>query len=1082
MKKQFLIYIALSVVSLYAIIGFFGIPYALTHIVPKQVHEATDGGRFAVQSASFNPFTFKLSLHNLSFKTPENGDFVAVRHFSINVNPLEYLWKMGLVVDDLQIMEPTLSISKNSDGMMNFGWLIKEDENTTEEPSEPLALLIRNFTFKGGVIDYHDTSEGKNYQEKIEDIGFHLENIDLRDMTTSKGVMRLYATINEGGFVDLRGKIDSLKPFSLTGRVVFDSGKLYIPWRYFKEKLPVEVADGKMDVAFDYTLNSNDINATKFSNIQMGLRSLRIIPKGEQRKLLDVQSVKLSDATIWPMRKVFDASSLKLDGLNLSAVRSRSGMIDWLDYIEQIKKAFPEDENETKIPWSVSIGDVALENMSAAWADNGPKVPYTATLEGISLTSQRVSSDPEKVLNAQLKTGKMGVHCTSDTSAVGGFENLTVSGISLDREAQDALVETVELEGMSLSLKRLKDGSVDLKQLLYISNKKEETRQEPSKPWTYRVNEMAVNNGRVGFVDEVPSRLVAINLDEVHVGMKNISSNPRENIRIESSSRINQKTTLKTSSQLRRETLQSTGSFELSHFSLPLIDPYIEPSTHASLRRGDLGLRGTYSYTSEKMFVDGRLALNDWVVEDRRDASVLLGWNRIGVTPFVYAYPENRLKVNHISVDGLYANVLIDQNTTLNFSTLRKVKKRDANESKKTGNPFGLDVIKLSLLNSSATFSDLSLPLPFKTYTHDLSGEVLGISTTKDVTTFVKLRGGVDQYGLAKVDGNINTNAPKNFTNIRVAFENLELKQYTPYSLKFLGYKITDGKLFLDLGYKINQGKLNSQNKIIIKKIELGDEQAGGSKWPMGLVIALLEDSDGVIDIDLPIEGDVNNPDFKYGKVVWQVIGNLLTKAITAPFRLLGAMMGLEADDDSLSNVSFEAGEDILLPPQREKLDKLSTLLIKRPKLTLKVHGGWVLSEDERALRIQKLIKEVMGVPSKEGVISVEVMSLEALEETAKKSIDSKELKELRNEMKEKYVQEAEYTHHYTAALIEKLIPLQVLASPELTQLASKRSLAVVEYLHKNPDLVRRVSLGSIEKSTFDSKEGILTRLELSVK
>ena len=98
---------------------------------------------------------------------------------------------------------------------------------------------------------------------------------------------------------------------------------------------------------------------------------------------------------------------------------------------------------------------------------------------------------------------------------------------------------------------------------------------------------------------------------------------------------------------------------------------------------------------------------------------------------------------------------------------------------------------------------------------------------------------------------------------------------------------------FLNLGYKIDNGKLNSQNQVVIKQIVLGEEKAGGSPWPMRLVVALLEDSEGVIDIDLPIEGDVNNPDFKYGKVVWQVIGNLLTKAVTSPFRLLGAMMGI---------------------------------------------------------------------------------------------------------------------------------------------------------------------------------------------
>ena len=1084
MKKRFLIYMALAMVSLYTIIGFFGVPYAIKHSIPAKVAEATKGGKLCVESASFNPFTFKLSLQNFSFKTPNNDDFVAVEHFSVNIDPLDYLWKGGLVVESIYIDKPQISLSKNVKGEMNFGWLIGEEKNETKESSKPFALLIHNFTLKNGAMDYTDVSEGKNYHQSIDAIGFHVENIDLRETSSSKGIMRLYATINDGGFVDLRGKIGAMNPFKLEGSVAFNSGKLYTPWRYFKEKLPIEVADGTAQLSLNYELSSEDINATKLSNVQMGLNSLRIIPKGEQQKLLDVGSVKLSDATIWPMRKVLDASSLKLDGLALSASRSRSGVIDWLDYMEQINKAFPEDENETKVPWSFLIGDVALENMAVKWTDNAPKVPYTATLEGISLTAQRVSSDPKKTLNAQLKTGKMGVNRNADTVQIAGFENATIEGIALEREIKNALVDKVEIGGLKVSLKRLKDSSIDLKQLLYASNTKEKKVQELDKgtPWSYRVNDAALNNGSVGFVDEVPSRLVTINLDEVHVGVKNFSSNLQENMNIEALGRINKKTTLKIMSQLRLETLRSKGNFELNHFSLPLIDPYIEPKTYAQLRRGDLGLRGTYSHTPQKTFVEGKLALEDWVVEDRRDASVLLGWNRIGVTPFVYAYPDNRLKVNHISVDGLYTNVLIDQNKTLNFSTLSKAVKGESNESKSSGNPFGIDVIKLSLLNSSATFSDLSLPLPFKTYTHDLEGEVLGISTTKDVTTFVKLRGGVDQYGLTKINGQLNTKDPKAFTDMKVVFENLELKQYTPYSLQFLGYKIADGKLFLNLGYKINQGKLNAQNQIVIQKIELGEEKAGGSPWPMGLVVALLEDSDGVIDIDLPIEGDVNNPDFKYGKVVWQVIGNLLTKAITSPFRLLGAMMGLDANDDSLSSVSFEAGEDIILPPQREKLDKLTALLVKRPKLTLKVHGGWANEEDERALRMQKLIRSVMGQHSKEGINSADALSLVYLEATAKKSMDSKELKELRNAMEEKYSQEAEFTYHYTAALIEKLIALQVLATPELETLASKRSNAIVLYLHKNPDLMNRVSLGANEKSTFEPKEGVITHLELSVK
>jgi len=1064
---------------LYAITGFFGVPYAITHIAPQKVNEATKGGKFALEQASFNPFTFKLTLKKISFKTPHDGNFIAVKFLAVNINPLDYLWKGGLVINSVSIDAPQISLSKDAKGEMNFGWLLGEDKNETQEPSEPLALLIHDFTLKNGGVEYADASEGKNYHERINRIGFHVENIDLRETSNSQGLMRLYATINEGGFVDLRGKIDSMTPFSLKGSVAFNSGKLYTPWRYFKEKLPIEVADGTADFSLDYELSTDDINATKLSNVQMGLKALRIIPKADERKLLDVANVTLTDATVWPMRKRFEAKGIRLNGMDIAVSRGYEGTIDWVKYIDEINKAFPEDENETKIPWSYEIDNVSLKNINLTWSDDAPLSPYDARVKNIAMEAAKVTSDETKPLMATLGLEETLIARKSDKGLIAGWEGVSVEGISIDRASQFANVAKVQIRAPHLSLTRTKDGRLDFERYMY---QRKVIKAVESTPWDYALGEIALENGNIRLADEVPSQRVALNLDLFNLTVGDWSSDPKHKNRIALSARINDKGSFKIQSDVIREPLSSQGNFTVKGLDVTLFDPYIEPSTYASLHRGMVSVTAGYAYGAGKAMVRGKLGLDDWVVNDARDKSVLVGWESIGVTPFFYAYPDNRLKINQLGVNGLYANALIDANKTLNFSTLSKGSKESNTSTQKQGNPFGLDIVKLAVHNGSATFSDLSLPLPFKTTIHDLGGEVLGISTTKDVTTFVKLSGGVDEYGMAKINGRLNTKAPKEFTDIKVNFDNLDLKQYTPYSLEFLGYKIADGKLFLNLGYKIDQGKLNGQNQVVIKQIVLGEEKAGGSPWPMRLVVALLEDSEGVIDIDLPIEGDVNNPDFKYGKVVWQVIGNLLTKAVTSPFRLLGAMMGLESSDDSLSKVSFDAGEDILLPPQREKLDKLSELMIKRPKLTLKVHGGWVNEQDERALKVQKLIRAVMGEHVKEGIRSEDALSLEFLEVTAKKSMDSKELKALRTAMEEKYVQEAEFTQHYTAALVEKLIALQVLAKPDLEALASKRSLAIVEYLHKNPALQNRVSASVSEKSTFDLKEGVVTRLELSVQ
>jgi hypothetical protein len=517
----------------------------------------------------------------------------------------------------------------------------------------------------------------------------------------------------------------------------------------------------------------------------------------------------------------------------------------------------------------------------------------------------------------------------------------------------------------------------------------------------------------------------------------------------------------------------------LKGIDVSIFDPYLEPASYASLRRGTLGVAGNYDFTPAKTTVKGKVALSDWVVNDTRDDSVLLGWQNIGATPFVYAYPDNRLKISQLAIDGFYTNALVDSKKVLNYSTLSKKSASDANTTKSAGNPFGLDIVKLVLRDSSANFSDMSLPLPFKTYIHDLEGSVLGISTTKDVTTFVKLRGGVDQYGLAKIDGQLNTAAPKKYTDIKVAFDNLDLKSYTPYSLEFLGYKIDGGKLFLNLGYKIDQGQMNGDNKVVIKQIELGAEKEGGSPWPMRLVVALLEDSEGVIDVSLPVEGDVNKPDFKYGSVVWQVIKNLFTKAVTSPFRLLSSMMGIE--NDKLSSIDFEGGSSVLQPPQIEKLDQIAAMLAKHPKLSMNIYGGWDAVSDTHALKAKKLVQAALKRNKGLKIDTPQAMSLDLLEDMADDSLDTKELKTIKNTLKEKYPEEAAFVRHYSEVLVEKLIAIQPLTLQETQVLAHQRSEGIRTYLMKNAGLEKRLIIKGEEAIKTSESGEIPVRLEIVV-
>ncbi|OHD87703.1 MAG: hypothetical protein A2Y52_04805, partial [Sulfuricurvum sp. RIFCSPLOWO2_02_43_6] len=810
-------------------------------------------------------------------------------------------------------------------------------------------------------------------------------------------------------------------------------------WRYFKEKFPIEVADGSAAFGFDYRFDSSDVNATELSKLHFEIDKLRIIPKGEQRNLFTLSTLRLNDGNVQPLKKVFNARSLTLGGINLSAERSGEGKIDWLSYLEAIQKAFPKDENETESePWTFALGGVAVENAVVQWSDNAPREPYRAVLSNLRLHSGSVSSDTKALLKLSLATDALRITRQRDEALAMGLEAIAVDGIELDRAGKFATVQKLSLDGASVALKRLSDGSIDLSRYAYASSAPAERSSEA--PWGYRVGEIDLSNGSVAFIDEVPKRRVSLNLDQLHLNLKGFESDPTRKNDLIFSTRINQKSSLELSGGLIRSSLSAHGKVNVKALDVTLVDPYIEPSTYASLRRGTLSVAADYDYNPSKTGFRGKVALEDWVVNDTRDDSVLLGWESIGATPFVYTYPANQLRINQLAIDGLYTNALIDAKKVLNYSTLSKKSESESNATKTSGNPFGIDIVKLLLRGSSATFSDLSLPLPFKTYIHDLEGSVLGISTTKDVRTFVKLRGGVDQYGLAKIDG---------------------------------------GKLFLDLGYKIDEGKLNSANRVVIKQIELGAEKEGGSPWPLRFVVALLEDSEGIIDIDLPIEGDVNNPDFKYGKVVWQVIGNLFTKAVTSPFRLLGSMMGIESD--KLSSIDFEAGSATLLPPQVEKLDQISTMLSKRPKLSLNVYGGWDEVQDTHALKAKKLVQATLKRNKDLKIDSVQAISLELLEDMAEESLDKKELKALRASLEEKYPEEAAYVRHYSAALIEKLIPLQSLSSQELQGIAQQRAQIIRAHLIKTPGFEKRLFIKESEGIKGENADAVPIRLEIVV-
>jgi outer membrane protein OmpA-like peptidoglycan-associated protein len=195
--------------------------------------------------------------------------------------------------------------------------------------------------------------------------------------------------------------------------------------------------------------------------------------------------------------------------------------------------------------------------------------------------------------------------------------------------------------------------------------------------------------------------------------------------------------------------------------------------------------------------------------------------------------------------------------------------------------------------------------------------------------------------------------------DIATSFKRVELTTLTPYSGKFAGYRIRKGRLNLDLHYLITKGQLKAENKVVVEQLQLGEkvDSPDAVDLPLKLAIALLKDSDGKISIELPVSGDLNNPQFSVMPIVWQTLRNLVVRAATAPFKFIGGLVRGGGSED-LSSIKFAPGSSTLSAETQKALDTLSSALKERPALRLEIEGTSAASSDGPLIAQERLERE----------------------------------------------------------------------------------------------------------------------------
>ena len=410
------------------------------------------------------------------------------------------------------------------------------------------------------------------------------------------------------------------------------------------------------------------------------------------------------------------------------------------------------------------------------------------------------------------------------------------------------------------------------------------------------------------------------------------------------------------------------GKLEINNLSMAPIVGLLPANKELIGKSGLMNAALTMQFGDDTDVVAGDIHLLDMAILEKGQKTPLIVWKMADIRQFEYKTLKSKqssnssLSIDEFIVDAPTLQFEIDEG---GFSNFRRLFSKPAGESKaeaaapakketklasaSASTPaFNLDIRSINLKNGEVFFADLAMRPNFKVDVKKFNATLLGVSNTPGRFATVAMDGVVAGSGSMRAKGQASFDDPRRNHDILMTFRNLPLTAFNPAVMTFAGYQIASGRLSLNLNYKAKDGELNGSNQIIIKKVVLGDEvpEFTGKKLPLGLAIALLEDSDDTIDVTVKIAGNVDSPEFSASGLVWQAISNVLTNVATAPFRALAAIMGMGGEE----GVNAVPGEVVFLPVDQDRLEKFGEYLIKRPNSSLEIIGTYDPEQDKKAL------------------------------------------------------------------------------------------------------------------------------------
>ena len=691
------------------------------------------------------------------------------------------------------------------------------------------------------------------------------------------------------------------------------------------------------------------------------------------------------------------------------------------------------------------------------------------------------------------------------------LQMLELTGVAADLSQRTVNVAKLSLQKPGVRVMRDDDGQWMFSHWLKKREGSPATKPAADKsPWRLKLADMALNDGRLTYVDRVPEKTVFLDLTSLQARVRDLTLDGSKPVPVTLSTQVrtvrSESGSVRFDGSLAWDPLLLQGALDVSQFPAQAVAPYALAGLRLDLQRADTRFKGQVRYASlaagpevqvrgdaalEELKLNGLFASTEpKATRDANASEELLNWKALSVPGLEFNLTPGlpmRLKVREVSLSDFFARLIINAEGRLVLQDIVKAQEPDpgASAAQAAAPDPVIDVGPIRLINGRVAFSDRFIKPNYSASLTDLSGSLSRFSSQQPASGVqmadLELRGRAEGTASLEITGRVNPLAKPLALDIKGRVRDLELSPLSSYAIKYAGYGIERGKLSVDVNYSVApDGQLQASNNIVLNQLVFGDAVPGAANsLPVKLAVALLADRNGVIDINLPVSGSLNDPEFRIWPVVWKVVGNLIAKALTSPFTLIGGLLGGDSGPDELRTVAFDMGTTRLTAAGREGLDKVASALMEKPALRLTVVGTASRERETDAIRRERLagllLSEKRRVAASAGkdVTAVAAVTADEYPALLKEVYRRSDIKKPRNLVG--------MTQEVSAADMEaRLLESFAVNDDMVRELALNRSVVVREYLTTRQLPSERLFLGATD--TAPDQPDWQPRAELNIE